>query len=136
MSHSKVFVTAIATRLLVVLLLLPAAVQAQFTYTTNNGAIAITKLPCYGDTVAANIPLLINGLPVTSIGGFNCVALSSVTIPITVTNIDGYAFYLSSLHSITIPNSVISIGDGAFEGCYLEPVPKVTVLQFEFDAGK
>jgi len=122
MSHSKVFVTAFATRLLVVLLLLPAAVQAQFTYTTNNGAIAITKLTCYGDTVAANIPLLINGLPVTSIGGFNCAALLSVTIPITVTNIDGYAFYLSSLHNITIPNSVISIGDGAFEGCYLTDV--------------
>ena len=54
---------------------------------------------------------------VTSIGGYsfyNCVNLSPVTIPNSVTSIGESAFANSSLTSVTIPNSVISIGDYAF----------------------
>ena len=51
---------------LLLLLALPAAVQAQFTYTTNNGAITITGYT--GPGGAVTIPSTINGLPVTSIG--------------------------------------------------------------------
>ena len=47
-------------------LALPAAVQAQFTYTTNNGTITITGYT--GSGGAVTIPGTINGLPVTSIG--------------------------------------------------------------------
>ena len=44
---------------------------------------------------------------------------TSITIPNSVTSIGSYAFYkCSSLTSLTIPDSVTSIGYGAFAGCY------------------
>ena len=44
--------------------------------------------------------------------------ITSITIPNSVTSIEDYAFDgCSSLTSITIPNSVTSIGDWAFDGC-------------------
>ena len=48
----------------------------------------------------------------------NCTALTSVTIPNSVTSIGESAFEdCSSLESITIPNSVISIGANTFNEC-------------------
>ena len=45
-------------------------------------------------------------------------SLQSITIPDSVTSIGDWAFSeCSSLHSVTIPDSVTSIGDGAFAGC-------------------
>ena len=44
--------------------------------------------------------------------------MTSVTIPNSVTSIGGVAFYgCSGLTSVTIPNSVTSIGNSAFSGC-------------------
>ena len=55
----------------------------------------------------------------TSIGGlYGCSSLASVTIPSSVTSIRDYAFEgCSSLASVTIPSSVTDIGNSAFYGC-------------------
>ncbi|MGM9691974.1 MAG: leucine-rich repeat domain-containing protein [Alloprevotella sp.] len=49
---------------------------------------------------------------------FYCLGLTSITIPNSVTSIGNDAFtHCSGLTSITIPNSVTSIGVGAFRDC-------------------
>ena len=109
------------TRLLLLLLLLAprAALQAQFTYTTNGGTITITGYAGPGGALV--IPSSTNGLPVTSIGDRSflfCFGLNSVAIPNTVTKIGELAFYsCSGLTNITIPNSVANLGDLAFANC-------------------
>ena len=52
-------------------------------------------------------------------GSFHgCTGLTSVTIPNSVTSIGNYTFFgCTGLTSVTIPNSVTSIGRFAFEGC-------------------
>ena len=67
------------------------------------------------------IPAMIDGKPVTSIGfeAFsNCSNLTNMTMPNSVTNIGGFAFgNCSALESMTIPNSVTNIGGFAFGNC-------------------
>ena len=66
------------------------------------------------------IPASISGLPVTAIGdyAFNGSSLSSVTIPDTVKTIGKYAFSMSTnLKSVTIPESVEFIDLRAFDLC-------------------
>ena len=103
--------------LAVALLALPAAVQAQFLYITNNGTITITRYT--GSGGAVNFPATINGLPVTTIGdyAFQYCGLTSLTIGNSVTSIGDYAFESSGLTSVTIGNGVTRIGDGAFFAC-------------------
>ena len=59
------------------LLLLPAVVQAQLTFTTNNGAITITGYT--GNPTVLNIPNTTNGLPVTRIGQNAFISRNSLT---------------------------------------------------------
>ena len=69
----------------------------------------------YTVTSIGNSAFLNNGEDVNEI---YCTSLTSVTIPNSVTSIGNYAFkgcvYLTS---VTIPNSVTSIGNSAFDGC-------------------
>lgn len=64
-------------------------------YTESNGKITITD--CDRNTESVEIPTEINGYPVTSIGDS--------------------AFFGCDLTSVTIPDSVISVGDAAFQRC-------------------
>ena len=100
--------------IVLLLLMLPAAVQAQFTYLITNGTVTIARYNGAGGWVT--IPSTIAGLPVTSIGGF--AFGNSLEQP-----------YSPPLAGVTIPGSVVSIGDYAFAYCQ-----DLTVAFFEGDA--
>ena len=63
--------------LLVLAFLLPGVLLAQFTFVTNNGAIAITGY--YGPGGVVEVPAATNGYPVTAIGDAAFEGKSSVT---------------------------------------------------------
>jgi hypothetical protein len=104
--------------ILLAALLLPGVLHAQYTFTTNNGALTIKGFTGGGAVI---IPSATNGLPVTSIGedsfndNFN---LTSVVIPSSITNIGEEAFSdCYSMTSVTIGTNVLDIGSYAFEYC-------------------
>jgi hypothetical protein len=114
---------------LLLLLSLPAVVQAQFSFTVNNdGSLNVSHCTNYNAVVVA-IPATVNGLAVTSIGVFafdGCSNLASVTIPDSVTSIGSYAFPdCSRLTSVNIGANVASIGANSFAGC--TNLPSVTI---------
>jgi hypothetical protein len=96
--------------------------QAQFTYTTNNGSLKITGYTGPGGDVI--IPSEINNLPVTGVGGGafdvfrGCTDPTTVTIPDSVAKIERYVFSeCMKLTAISIGSGVNSIGIPMFEGC-------------------
>jgi hypothetical protein len=111
--------TVCAMRLLPLLLLLPALVQAQdYSYITNNGQITITGYTSSNGVVM--IPGTIADLPVASIGdwAFYATSVTNVLIPDSVTNIgDGAFFDCESLTNVTLGSSVTDIGDWTFAFC-------------------
>lgn len=97
------------------------AVNAQlfdFKFILNNTAVIVTR---YNGTAAdVTIPSRYKGKPVTAIdhAAFHDSAVTSVTIPDSVTAIPDDAFsYCSNLTNISIPNSVTFIGFSAFNSC-------------------
>ncbi len=89
-------------------------------YSVSGNTIA--GLTDYGKSLTVlNIPSVIDGKPVTSIGGSafsGCKGLTSVTIPDSVTSLGELAFSnCTGLTSVTIGNGVTSIGNQAFSGC-------------------
>jgi uncharacterized repeat protein (TIGR03803 family) len=112
--------------------------QPQFTYITNNGSITITgvsfPITLHGVSGPITIPSIINGLTVTTIGdtfpGEGSDFLTSVTIPNSVTVIEGNAFLdCANLTTVTIGTGLTSIGEYAFDGCL-----NLTALYFEGNA--
>ena len=101
------------------LVMLPAVVQAQFSYAISSGTVTITRY--IGGAGPVTIPDTIANLPVTSIGdsAFSaCAGVTSVTIPASVTSIGLAAFEnCTALTGITIPGGVTNIGSGAFGFC-------------------
>ena len=97
------------------------SVSPDFKYEIQGDAVTITG--CDKKVSGALIiPATIEGKPVTSIGNLafksRYSGLTSITIPDSVTSIGSWAFkQLPKLTSITIPNSVTSIGTGAFYEC-------------------
>ncbi len=55
----------------------------------------------------------------------DCYSLTSITIPNSVTSIGDGTFTYCSLNSVTIPNSVTSIGSRAFDRC--ESLTSITI---------
>lgn len=94
-------------------------------YPVTGGSIQIdtdtgTVTDCDESVTEATIPAKVGDCKVTSIGreAFFQSRLTSVTIPNSVTSIGISAFNsCSNLTSVTIPNSVTSIGDDAFSYC-------------------
>lgn len=104
------------------------------TYATNND-IPFTSLLAYskssdgksvtikkytGSETNLVIPSAIEGLPVTGIEAyaFNGSSVVSVTLPSSMTTLNGYAFYgASKLTSVTFPSTITSIGSYAFKFC-------------------
>jgi hypothetical protein len=137
----KAVKTKIQTLFIVLLLALPAAVQAQVNYfVLGDGAWAYGGDPYYSGNIV--IASTYDGYPVTGITsrGFasayvtsvtipdsvtnigeeafeDCISLTSVTIGTNVTFIGDAAFADTALTSVTIPDSLTSIGGGVFEDC-------------------
>jgi len=86
--------------------------------TPDRKAVTITKY--LGFKQAVRIPPVINKLPVAGIGNyaFAETGITSVTLPDSVTSIEEGAFTnCKRLASINIPNNVTSIGEWAFRDC-------------------
>ena len=92
---------------------------------SNKNMVSVMYDETYQELTSANIPYVVvynrSVYDVKSIedGAFHgCTKLTSVTIPNSVTSIGAMAFRgCTGLTSITIPNSVMSIGRSAFSGC-------------------
>jgi hypothetical protein len=105
--------------LIAALLAVSVTAQAQFIYTTNNGAITINQYTGSGGDVV--IPDNEGTLPVTTVASaafYQVANLNSVTFGTNVTTIAPNAiFQCSSISSVAIPASVTNIGMGPVIDC-------------------
>ena len=95
---------------------------------TPGAPIDVTLTKYNGNSTIVKIPSNIRGYSVTTIGreAFSFKSLTSVTIPNSVITIGSRAFYhCKSLTSVTIPNSATTIGYGAFGMC--QSLAKLTI---------
>ena len=128
MKNIQNFLERIPTLVAMLLLAVPAAAQAQFTYTTSGSAITITGYS--GPGGAVTVPAAINGHPVTGITNetFTQTNISSVSIPASVTSIGSQVFAACfNLTAITVDpqNRFFSSRDGV-----LFDKSQTTLLQY------
>lgn len=91
-----------------------------FEFTPDNTAVIVTNYKYKGTAADVTIPSRYKGKPVTMIdhAAFHDSAVTSVTIPDSVTSISDGAFgFCSQLTNISIPNSVTYISFSAFRAC-------------------
>ena len=106
-----------------------AAYFGNFAYEVTQSTVTITAFTpfeLFNYTGPVGIPGTIDGLPVTRIGdsafagGWSSygIVMTSVTIPNSVVSIGTATFHgCTGLTNVTIPNSVTNIGEGAFAKC-------------------
>ncbi len=85
----------------------------------ENGVLYIGKhLIKVKKTVSGTYEIKYGTKTITELAFSGCTSLTSISIPDSVTSIGDYAFYnCTGLTSVTIPDSVTSIGFRAFSGC-------------------
>lgn len=101
--------------------------ETGFKYSLSDKGVTLEKYT--GTDTEVSIPSTINGKTVTNIGKWafafasNAKNITSVTIPDTVVSIDEYAFNAcTNLENVIIPNSVQTIGKRAFYGTAVKSV--------------
>ena len=104
---------------LIVLLALPTATHAQFSYAVVNDAVTITGYAGADGEVV--IPASIEGFPVKQVADVafsNRTGLSAITIPDSVIVIGSGAFFgCSGLVRVSLGKNIATIGNGAFGDC-------------------
>jgi hypothetical protein len=112
-----------------------ATSPSQFNYTTNGGNIMITGYSGPGGAII--VPFAINGVPVTDIqsNAFeDATNLVGVTIPGSIISIGDEAFQgCVNLGSVTILPGLTNIGSSAFEGC--SALAKLTIPESVISVG-
>ncbi len=92
--------------------------NSEYKYTVSNNKVTIDKY--VGNDLIVEIPSMIDGNPVTTIGVeafYRLTDIESIEIPDSVTAIGDFAFaYCSTLQSINLPNNITLIGC-SFQGC-------------------
>jgi len=99
---------------------LPLAFSAKLTYTTTNGSATVTG--CDGVCSAVvDIPTLLGGNPVTKIAASALFMenVIEVSIPESVIEIGNFAFENNRIDTLSLSNSLKKIGNYAFQSNYL-----------------
>lgn len=97
-----------------------AETYGDLTYKISNGEITITG--CSSSATSVTILPSINGYPVTSIGNkafWGHEKLKKIVLPNSVVSIGDGAFAYSDINTVNIPSSVRTIGNSAFYKCGL-----------------
>ena len=121
------FTRAILAAFIFIAAALPSQALQSGDFTYEASATDVTISGYTGSGGAVTIPSSIGGLPVAIIGAnafTNKTAITSVSIPNSVTSIGANAFTKSGLTSVSIPNSVTSVGNAFFE---CESLTSVTI---------